>query len=156
MITHRSATSSISSCIPTAFRCASPLLLSLSFSSNVVGWSSFFSAFRHFPSPSPRLPVASLISFSSLLLVAFPRPSHHQLSMPCRGNPCRGQVMTAACRSCPAAICSAIQTLSGPAVCPGSDSRRRDCHSAAPPLPFAGVSIVMERERQQNDSLVNG
>ena len=25
-----------------------------------------------------------------------------------------------------------------------------------PPLPLAGVSIVMEKERQQNDSLVNG
>ena len=25
-----------------------------------------------------------------------------------------------------------------------------------PPLPLVGVSIVMERERQQNDSLVNG
>ena len=25
-----------------------------------------------------------------------------------------------------------------------------------PPLPLAGVSMVMERERQQNDSLVNG
>ena len=25
-----------------------------------------------------------------------------------------------------------------------------------PPLPLAGVSIVMERERQQNDGLVNG
>ena len=25
-----------------------------------------------------------------------------------------------------------------------------------PPLPVAGVSIVMERERQQNDSLVDG
>ena len=39
----------------------------------------------------------------------------------------------------------------------GGTSRRRDCHSAArPPLPVVGVSIVMERERQQNDSLVNG
>ena len=25
-----------------------------------------------------------------------------------------------------------------------------------PPLPLVGVSVVMERERQQNDSLVNG
>ena len=25
-----------------------------------------------------------------------------------------------------------------------------------PPLPLVGVSIVMKRERQQNDSLVNG
>ena len=25
-----------------------------------------------------------------------------------------------------------------------------------PPIPSVGVSIVMERERQQNDSLVNG
>ena len=35
-------------------------------------------------------------------------------------------------------------------------SRRRDFHSATPRLPVAGVSIVMERERQENDSLVNG
>ena len=26
----------------------------------------------------------------------------------------------------------------------------------SPPLPSAGVSIVMDRERQQNDSLANG
>ena len=28
-------------------------------------------------------------------------------------------------------------------------SRRRSCHSAAPPLPLVGVSIALERERQQ-------
>ena len=38
----------------------------------------------------------------------------------------------------------------------GERSRRRDCHSAAPSLPSVGVSIRMERERQQNDSLANG
>ena len=35
-------------------------------------------------------------------------------------------------------------------------SRRRECHSAAPPLPLVGVSIVMERGCQQNDSLADG
>ena len=35
--------------------------------------------------------------------------------------------------------------------------RRRDCHSAAPPLPLVGVSIGMERVCQQNDrSLADG
>ena len=38
----------------------------------------------------------------------------------------------------------------------GSGSCRRDCHSAAPPLPLVGVSIWMERDRPQNDSLANG
>ena len=35
-------------------------------------------------------------------------------------------------------------------------SRRRECHFAAPPLPSAGVSIGMEREGQQNDSIADG
>ena len=34
-------------------------------------------------------------------------------------------------------------------------SRRRDCHSAAPPLPLLGVSIETMRECQQNDSLAD-
>ena len=39
----------------------------------------------------------------------------------------------------------------------GYSSRRRDYHSAAPPLiPVAGVSIGMERECQQSDSLADG
>ena len=51
----------------------------------------------------------------------------------------------------------------------GHHMSRRDCDIAAgglavdetvsllpTPLPLVGVSIVMERERQQNDSLVNG
>ena len=39
----------------------------------------------------------------------------------------------------------------------GADSCRRDYHSAAHhPLPAAGVSTVMERGCQQNDSLANG
>ena len=40
----------------------------------------------------------------------------------------------------------------------GGCNRSRDCHAAAlPSPPVAGVSIVMERERQQNDrTLVNG
>ena len=37
----------------------------------------------------------------------------------------------------------------------GQTSHQRDCHSS-PPLPLLGVSIVTERERQQNDSLVIG
>ena len=35
-------------------------------------------------------------------------------------------------------------------------SHWRDCHSDAPPLPLVGVSIGMERARQQNDSLADG
>ena len=35
-------------------------------------------------------------------------------------------------------------------------SRRRDCHSAAPPLLSVGVSIGMERGCQQNDNLADG
>ena len=38
----------------------------------------------------------------------------------------------------------------------GACSRCRDCYSAAPSCACAGVSLVMEGERQQNDSLVNG
>ena len=34
--------------------------------------------------------------------------------------------------------------------------RRRDVILLHPPPPLVGVSTVMERERQQNDSLVNG
>ena len=42
----------------------------------------------------------------------------------------------------------------GPA---GPDSRRRHCHSAAPPsLPLAGASIGMGKECHQNDSLTDG
>ena len=37
-----------------------------------------------------------------------------------------------------------------------ASSRRRDCHSDAPPLPLVDVSTGMDRERQQNDSLANG
>ena len=38
----------------------------------------------------------------------------------------------------------------------GETSRRRDCHSAAPPLPLVGVSIGMNRGCRQNDSLADG
>ena len=38
----------------------------------------------------------------------------------------------------------------------GYISRRRDCHSAAPPPPLVGVSIWMERGCQSNDSLADG
>ena len=38
----------------------------------------------------------------------------------------------------------------------GDYSRRRDCRSAAPPSPLVGVSVVMERGCQQNDSLADG
>ena len=39
----------------------------------------------------------------------------------------------------------------------GKASHRRDCHPAASHSTFSiGVSIGMERERQQNDSLANG
>ena len=35
-------------------------------------------------------------------------------------------------------------------------SRRRDCYSAAPPLPLVGVSIWVWRGCQQNGSLIDG
>ena len=38
----------------------------------------------------------------------------------------------------------------------GTTSRRRDCHSAAPPSTFRGAPIQMERGCQQNDSLADG
>ena len=38
----------------------------------------------------------------------------------------------------------------------GAASRRRDCHSAAPPLPLVGVSIGNGRGCQQNDCLAHG
>ena len=38
----------------------------------------------------------------------------------------------------------------------GAISRRRACHSAAPPLPSVGVSIETMGECQQNDSLAAG
>ena len=44
--------------------------------------------------------------------------------------------------------------------CPGPTSVRIAVDETVillhPPLPLVGVSIVMERERQQNDSLVHG
>ena len=39
---------------------------------------------------------------------------------------------------------------------PLEPSRRRDCHSAAPPLPLVGVPIAMEMGCQSNDSLADG
>ena len=58
--------------------------------------------------------------------------------------------------SAPADLLPQLEPRPEPAAVLLPPSRRRDCHSAAPPLHLVGVSIVMERRCQQKDSLVRG
>ena len=66
----------------------------------------------------------------------------------------RGVVGITLTASTTAAASSAL--LSSGTMTPVAPSRRRETVILLhPPLPSVGVSIVMERERQQNDSLVS-